>query len=33
MGASVVCAVPVVVLYLAFQRHLVGGLTSGGVKG
>jgi multiple sugar transport system permease protein len=33
MGASVVCAVPVVVLYLVFQRYLVGGLTSGGVKG
>ena len=33
MGASVVCAVPVVALYLVFQRYLVGGLTSGGVKG
>lgn len=33
MGASVVCSVPVVVLYLAFQRYLVSGLTSGGVKG
>jgi ABC-type glycerol-3-phosphate transport system permease component len=32
LGASVVCAVPVVVLYLVFQRYLVGGLTSGGVK-
>lgn len=33
MGASVVCAVPVVLLYLVFQRYLVGGLTAGGVKG
>jgi len=33
MGASTICAIPVVALYLAFQRHLVGGLTSGGVKG
>jgi trehalose/maltose transport system permease protein len=33
MGASVVCAVPVIALYLVFQRYLVGGLTSGGVKG
>ena len=32
MGASVVSAVPVIVLYLVFQRHLVSGLTSGGVK-
>lgn len=33
MGASVVCSVPVVALYLVFQRYLVSGLTSGGVKG
>jgi multiple sugar transport system permease protein len=33
MGASVVCSIPVVVLYLVFQRYLVSGLTSGGVKG
>ena len=33
LSASVVCALPVVVLYLFFQRYLVGGLTSGGVKG
>jgi trehalose/maltose transport system permease protein len=32
MAAALVCAVPVVVLYLAFQRYLVGGLTAGGVK-
>jgi multiple sugar transport system permease protein len=32
MAASLICAVPVVVLYLVFQRYLVGGLTSGGVK-
>lgn len=33
LSASVVCALPVVVLYLFFQRYLVGGLASGGVKG
>jgi multiple sugar transport system permease protein len=33
MGAAVICALPVVVLYLSFQRYLVGGLASGGVKG
>jgi len=32
MAAAIVCAVPVVVLYLVFQRYLVGGLTAGGVK-
>lgn len=32
MAAALVCAVPVVVLYLIFQRYLVGGLTAGGVK-
>lgn len=32
MAASLVCAAPVVFLYLIFQRFLVGGLTAGGVK-
>jgi multiple sugar transport system permease protein len=32
MAAALVCALPVVVLYLVFQRYLVSGLTSGGVK-
>jgi len=32
MAAAIVCALPVVVLYLVFQRYLVGGLTAGGVK-
>jgi multiple sugar transport system permease protein len=32
MAAALVCAAPVVVLYLALQRYLVGGLTTGGVK-
>lgn len=32
MAASLVCAVPVVLLYLIFQRYLVGGLTAGSVK-
>jgi trehalose/maltose transport system permease protein len=32
MAASLVSAIPVVVLYMAFQRYLVGGLTAGGVK-
>jgi ABC-type glycerol-3-phosphate transport system permease component len=29
MSSAVVCAAPVVVLYLIFQRYLVGGLTGG----
>lgn len=33
MGASIVSALPVVILYIFFQRYLVGGLTAGGVKG
>jgi trehalose/maltose transport system permease protein len=32
MAAALVCAVPVVVLYLVFQRYLVSGLTAGGIK-
>jgi len=32
MAASLICAAPVVLLYLVFQRYLVGGLTAGGVK-
>ncbi|MGM9472711.1 carbohydrate ABC transporter permease [Pseudarthrobacter sp. YS3] len=32
MAASLVCAAPVVILYLIFQRFLVGGLTAGSVK-
>lgn len=32
MAASLVCAAPVVLLYLIFQKYLVGGLTAGGVK-
>lgn len=32
MAASLVCAAPVVILYLVFQRFLVGGLTAGSVK-
>jgi multiple sugar transport system permease protein len=32
MAASVVCAAPVVLLYVVFQRYLIGGLTAGGVK-
>lgn len=33
MAASLVCAAPVVLLYLIFQRYLVSGLTAGAVKG
>jgi len=32
MAAALICAAPVVLLYLAFQRYLVGGLTAGSVK-
>jgi len=32
MAAALVCAAPVVILYIVFQRYLVGGLTAGGVK-
>jgi trehalose/maltose transport system permease protein len=32
MAAALVCAVPVVALYLVFQRYLVAGLTTGGVR-
>ena len=32
MAAALVCAAPVVILYLVFQRFLIGGLTAGGVK-
>jgi len=32
MSSALVCALPVVALYLIFQRYLVGGLTAGGVK-
>ncbi len=32
MASALVCAAPVVILYLVFQRYLVGGLTAGGVK-
>lgn len=33
MGAAVLSAVPVVVLYMILQRYLLSGLTAGGVKG
>lgn len=33
MGAAVVSALPVVVLYMIFQRFLLSGMTAGGVKG
>jgi multiple sugar transport system permease protein len=32
MASSLICAVPVVLLFLIFQRQLVSGLTSGSVK-
>jgi trehalose/maltose transport system permease protein len=32
MAAALVCALPVVILYLIFQRYLMSGLTAGGVK-
>ena len=32
-AGSLMVSVPVVILFLALQRFLVGGLTAGGVKG
>jgi ABC-type maltose transport system permease subunit len=32
MAAALVCAAPVVLLYLFLQKYLVGGMTAGGVK-
>lgn len=32
-AASIIVSIPVVVLFYALQKHLVGGLTSGAVKG
>jgi ABC-type maltose transport system permease subunit len=33
MAASVLVTVPIVVLFLVFERHLVRGLTAGAMKG
>jgi multiple sugar transport system permease protein len=33
MAAALISAAPVVILYIGFQRHLIGGLTAGGDKG
>lgn len=33
MAGSVIVTVPIVVLYLVFERYITGGLTAGGVKG
>jgi len=33
MAAAVVVSLPVVIVFLALQRHLIRGLTSGSVKG
>jgi multiple sugar transport system permease protein len=33
MAASLITSAPVVILYMLFQRQLVGGLTAGGDKG
>ena len=33
MAGSVIITLPVVVLFISFERYLVGGLTAGGVKG
>ena len=32
-AASIFAVIPVVILFMAIEKHLVGGLTSGGVKG
>jgi multiple sugar transport system permease protein len=33
MAASVITAVPVVLIFIFLSRHLIGGLTNGAVKG
>lgn len=33
MGGSLIASIPVIILYLAFNRNMVGGMTAGGVKG
>jgi multiple sugar transport system permease protein len=33
MVASLISSLPVVILYMVFQRQLVGGLAAGGEKG
>lgn len=33
MAGSVIISVPIIILFLAFERFLTGGLTAGGVKG
>lgn len=33
MSAALVSGLPVVILYMVFQKYLIGGLTAGGVKG
>jgi len=33
MGASLLTAIPVVIIYIAAQRYMVEGLTAGSVKG
>ncbi|SMY03563.1 Binding-protein-dependent transport system inner membrane component [Brevibacterium antiquum] len=32
-AASIIAIIPVIIVYLVFQRHFVQGLTSGAVKG
>ena len=33
MAASLVTSLPVVIAFIALQRHLVGGISAGAVKG
>jgi multiple sugar transport system permease protein len=33
IAASVIAAIPTVVLFLIFQRNIMSGLTTGGLKG
>ena len=32
MGGSIVSSIPIIVLYLLCNRHLISGMTAGGVK-
>jgi len=32
IGAMVIASIPMVVIFLVFQRHIIAGISAGGVK-